>query len=66
MNWNAIGAIREILGAVGVIISLVYLAGQIRGNRQAFSPRFRALYATLQPETSFKRVGGELGLQAPS
>jgi hypothetical protein len=30
MNWDAIGAIAELLGAIGVIASLVYLAGQIR------------------------------------
>lgn len=30
MNWEAIGAIGEILGAGGVIVSLVYLAIQIR------------------------------------
>ncbi len=35
MNWGAIGAVGEILGAIGVIASLVYLAGQVRssGNR---------------------------------
>jgi hypothetical protein len=26
MNWEAIGAVAELLGALGVIISLVYLA----------------------------------------
>jgi hypothetical protein len=35
MNWDAIGAIAELLGAVGVIASLVYLAGQIRGGQTA-------------------------------
>ena len=30
MNWDAIGAIGEIIGAAGVILSLVYLAVQIR------------------------------------
>jgi hypothetical protein len=34
MNWDAIGAIAESLGAVGVIASLVYLAGQIRQSRE--------------------------------
>ena len=34
MNWDAIGAIAELLGAVGVIASLVYLATQIRQSRQ--------------------------------
>ena len=32
MNWDAIGAIGEVLGAAGVIFTLVYLAVQIRQN----------------------------------
>lgn len=32
MNWEAIGAIGEILGAIGVIVTLGYLAVQIRQN----------------------------------
>ena len=32
MNWVALGAIGEILGAAGVIVSLLYLAGQVRNN----------------------------------
>ena len=32
MNWEAIGAIGEILGAAGVIVSVTYLAIQIRQN----------------------------------
>ena len=32
MNWDAIGAIAELAGAVGVILSLVYLAMNIRQN----------------------------------
>jgi hypothetical protein len=32
MNWDAIGAIGEILGSVAVLLSLVYLARQIRSN----------------------------------
>ena len=32
MNWEAIGAIGEVLGAAGVIFTLVYLAVQIRQN----------------------------------
>ena len=30
MNWDAIGAIGEIIGAAAVVLSLVYLAVQIR------------------------------------
>ncbi len=32
MNWDAIGAIAELAGAIGVILSLAYLAVQIRLN----------------------------------
>jgi hypothetical protein len=35
MNWEAIGAIAELFGAIGVVISFVYLAHQIRQNTQA-------------------------------
>ena len=32
MNWEAISAIGQIVGAVGVIISVIYLALQVRSN----------------------------------
>ena len=32
LNWEAIGAVGEILGATGVIITLIYLAVQVRQN----------------------------------
>ena len=32
MNWQAIGTIAEIVGAVAVVISLIYVAVQIRQN----------------------------------
>jgi len=32
MNWDAISAVAEILGAIGVIVSLLYLAVQTRKN----------------------------------
>ena len=34
MNWEAIGAIGEVLGAAGVILTLGYLAFQIRQNNR--------------------------------
>jgi hypothetical protein len=34
-NWEAIGAIAELLGAVGVITTLLYLTTQIRQNTRA-------------------------------
>ena len=35
MNWEALGAIGEIVGAAGVILTLLYLATQMRHNTSA-------------------------------
>ena len=35
MNWEAIGSIGELLGAMGVIASLLYLSAQIRQGANA-------------------------------
>ena len=35
MNWDAVGAIGQVGGAIGVVVSLGYLAVQIRRNSQA-------------------------------
>jgi hypothetical protein len=35
MNWEAIGAIGEVGGAIAVVITLVYLARQIRHSAEA-------------------------------
>ena len=37
MNWEALGAIAEAVGATAVFISLVYVAVQIRQNTKQFS-----------------------------
>ena len=38
MNWDAIGAVGEILGAIAVVATLFYLASQIRhANRESQS-----------------------------
>jgi hypothetical protein len=35
MHWDALGAVSELLGALGVIASLFYVASQIRRNSSA-------------------------------
>ena len=35
MNWEAIGAVGEILGGIAVFVSLLYLALQIRSSRRS-------------------------------
>jgi heme/copper-type cytochrome/quinol oxidase subunit 1 len=34
MNWEMISAVGQMLGALGVIISIVYLAAQIRNQNK--------------------------------
>ncbi len=51
MNWDAIGAIAELLGAVGVIASLVYLATQIRHSREQMSQTSKQLEASTTAAT---------------
>jgi hypothetical protein len=35
IDWNAVGAIGELIGALGVMITVVYLALQVRGNTRS-------------------------------
>jgi hypothetical protein len=62
MNWQAMGAVGELLGGVVVLASLVFLAMQIRRNTQALrmsaaeeSNRSFASYAGAS--TALPRVG---------
>lgn len=48
MNWDAVGAIGEIVGAAAVVASLIYLAVQTRANARAL--RANAIW---QAETAF-------------
>jgi hypothetical protein len=51
VNWDAIGAIGEVVGAAGVIITLGYLAVQIRQNTA--SHRAAAVQALTEASASF-------------
>jgi hypothetical protein len=35
MNWEAIGAVGEVVGAIAVVATIAYLAGQVRASNQA-------------------------------
>ncbi len=67
MNWDAIGAIAELLGAVGVIASLVYLATQIRQSREQMHQNTRALRAAAYQQllTDSLQVGVNQTLSVP-
>jgi hypothetical protein len=54
MNWEAMSAIGEMVGAVGVIVSLVYLALQIRQNSNVVRSATRQAISTTQVEMGFR------------
>ena len=49
MNWEAIGAVGEVVGAIAVVATLVYLATQIRQNTKTVkNSSVEALIAAMQ------------------
>ena len=64
MNWDAIGAAAEALGAIGVIGTLFYLATQIRKQTRESSliasrelaNQSRALFASLASDSELTRI----------
>ena len=67
LNWDAIGAIAESLGVIGVIVTVVYVGVQIRHNSQAVQgateqslmTQEMALYALVAEHANVYRRGGE-------
>ena len=54
MNWNAVSAIGEIVGLVIIVVSLVYLARQVKQNTNAIQSGTReAFLSALQNSNSF-------------
>lgn len=48
MNWGAIGAVGEIIGAIAVLLSLIYLGFQIRQNTKSLkSSSYQAAIASM-------------------
>jgi hypothetical protein len=56
VNWEAIGAIAELVGAGGVIATLVYLAAQIRQN--TISTRTQSYQAVVEALSHWSRSVG--------
>ncbi|MEE4659360.1 MAG: hypothetical protein V2J89_02765 [Halieaceae bacterium] len=54
MNWDALSAIGEIVGATGVIVTLVYLAIQIRQNTRA--SRVNAVQESMENSARFSEL----------
>jgi len=64
LNWEAIGAIGEILGAIAVVVSLLYLAIQIRQNsRIVKGSSVQSITQTIQSELRWSGDYGELMLK---
>jgi hypothetical protein len=58
MNWDAISTIAEVVGAIGVIASLLYLAVQIRqGAKTAEGAAYRDASATICEELNTMSEG---------
>ena len=53
MNWGVLGAIAELIGALAVLITLIYLVCQTRDNVKAM--RSKAVYAA--PKMILERAG---------
>jgi hypothetical protein len=56
MNWDAIGAAAEAVGAIAVLATLVYLAIQTRDNAKVLKAR-----AVWDAQSSFVEVNEQLG-----
>jgi hypothetical protein len=56
MNWDAIAALAELLGAVAVLASLVYLAAQIRQNTQMVKSSIRQQLTMTSQDLLFKMI----------
>jgi hypothetical protein len=67
LNWDAIGAIAEAFGVMGVIVTVVYVGVQIRHNskavqgatEQSLMTQEMALYALIAEHPGIYRRGGE-------
>lgn len=71
MQWDAVGAIGEVAGAAGVIITLVYLSIQLRQNTKAqrnasrleTTRSFTDWYSTVMTQPDLMRVWDEVFLR---
>lgn len=54
MNWDAIGALGEIAGAIGVIVTLIYLAIQLRQNTKA--SKVAAVQSSMENSAKFSEL----------
>jgi hypothetical protein len=66
MDWSAAASIAEIIGAVAVVISLVYLATEVRSNTRALKARAgfdASLHMSELNEVLFQSILGDAEFQ---
>jgi hypothetical protein len=65
-NWEAIGAVGQLVGAAGVIVSIVYLAIQIRTNTRTMRGRaaFDATHSWATLNEAWSQLPDEFQAQA--
>ena len=54
MNWDAIGAAGEIVGALAVVVSLIYLSGQVKHTNKL--ARNASTQSVIGSETNFASI----------
>ena len=57
MNWDATGAMAELVGAIGVILSLFYLAYQIRLNSEHIKQNSRFVESSVYQSVNDATLG---------
>jgi hypothetical protein len=60
MTWQQIGALGELLSAIGVIASVLYLAFQVKGEREATLANTRQLRQNGVRDTALTMASSEL------
>ena len=65
MNWDAVGAIAELAGALGVIVTLLYLSSQLRHNTKALkSSTYQAYSSTAMSTIDSLSDNAEIAVKA--
>jgi hypothetical protein len=57
VNWDAIGAIGEVAGAIGVIITLLYLSIQIRQNSKMMKANAKQSISDASQQLIYQMAG---------
>ena len=60
MNWDAIGAVGEVVGAAAVVVSIVYLAVQIRQNTNSTKSAVESEIALTLANAAFEGADGPI------